>query len=116
MTKKGRVRGTKRVTFQGEKFDSLRERNRWLVLRDMEKRGTIVDLRRQVPFPLFGKDGPILTPTGRVMRYVADFTYTEIKTGSEPVDVVEDAKGWATDVYKIKRAILAAQGVEVRET
>ncbi|WP_305968311.1 MULTISPECIES: DUF1064 domain-containing protein [unclassified Mameliella] len=111
-----RVQGAKRVQCQGQTFHSIRERDRWLVLRDEQKRGRISDLRRQVPFPMFGKDGPILTPTGQQMRYIADFVYLDHRIGVEPVEVVEDAKGWATDVFKIKKAILAAQGVEVTET
>ena len=39
---KRRVRGTKRVTLQGLKFDSIRERDQWLLLRDRQKRGEIL--------------------------------------------------------------------------
>ena len=107
---KGRVRGAKRVTIQGQKFDSVRESERWLILRDREKRGEIKNLRRQVPIELHGRKGPILTPTGKVMLYLADFVYDDLISLRE---VIEDAKGWQTDVSKMKLAILAADGVEV---
>ena len=54
----------------------------------------------------------IRTPTGRVAHYVADFIYIDNRTGLE---VIEDAKGYPTPEYKLKRAILAAQGVQIVE-
>lgn len=111
--KRGRVRGTQKTVVDGIKFDSKREAKRWSELQLLERAGEISNLQRQVPFPLFGRDDPIQTPTGRQMRYIADFVYTDNRLSG--ATVVEDAKGWATDVYKIKKAILAAQGVEVKE-
>ncbi|MBO9430595.1 DUF1064 domain-containing protein [Sulfitobacter sp. R18_1] len=110
---KGRVRGTKRVTVGEIDFDSQREANRFGELRHLERAGIIENLRLQVPFELQGKDGPILTPTGRVMIYKADFVYFDKRINAE---VVEDSKGHPTDTFIMKKAILAAQGVEVVET
>lgn len=107
---KGRVRGTKRICVQGIQFDSKKEADRFGDLRNLERAGIISDLKLQVPFELHGKDGPILAPTGKVMTYRADFQYFDKRIG---VTVIEDAKGWATDTFKMKQAILAAQGVEV---
>lgn len=107
---KGRVRGTKRVTVQGIKFHSVRESKRWLLLRDREKRGEIMELQLQVPILLQGQNGPILTPTGRQMIYKADFQYFDNVALRW---VIEDAKGHETDTFIMKRAILAAMGVEV---
>jgi hypothetical protein len=107
---KGRVRGTQRVTVQGIKFDSKREANQYLLLRDQEKRGEIRGLRLQVPFMLLGKYGPILTPTGRTMTYRADFVFWDVLQARERV---LDAKGHQTDVSVMKLAIMAAQGVQV---
>jgi ethanolamine ammonia-lyase small subunit len=103
-------RNAKRVTIDGINFDSKAEARRWVYLRDLEQKGEISNLKRQVPIVLCGRDGPILTPTGRKMTYRADFTY--IKDGET---VVEDVKGFANDVYPIKKAILAAQGVNIVE-
>lgn len=103
-------KNSKRTFAHGFWFDSKKEAKRWGELLLLEKAGQISDLKRQVRIQLIGRDGPILTPTGRVMVYKADFTYNE---GGQLV--VEDAKGYAADIYLIKKAILAAQGVNVRE-
>ncbi|MFG6599366.1 MULTISPECIES: DUF1064 domain-containing protein [unclassified Sulfitobacter] len=111
--KKGRVRGAKPMVVDGIKFHSRKEARRYGVLRQLERAGIIENLRLQVPYELQGQNGPILTPTGRKMIYKADFVYFDKRINAE---TVEDSKGWATDVFKIKKAILAAQGVEVVET
>jgi hypothetical protein len=108
---KGRVRGTKKTTVQGIKFDSKREANHWLLLRDRQDKGEIANLRTQVPYELHGRDGPILTPTGKVMRYIADFVYVD--WGLHGKEIIADAKGYQTDVSKMKMAILAAQNITV---
>ena len=89
-----------------------REARRWAQLLMLQKAGEIDDLKRQVKIALMGRDSPILTPTGRQMHYVADFVYRDRRTGET---VTEDAKGFAVEVYRLKRAILAAQGVRVVE-
>lgn len=95
----------------GNRFDSKAELRRWRQLQLLALAGEITDLERQVKIPLLGRDGPILTPKGRQMHYIADFVY--IEKGDR---VVEDCKGYASEVYAMKKAILAAQGVEVRES
>lgn len=108
--RKGRVRGTIPAEVDGIKFDSKGEAQRWQELNILAGTGQITELRRQVPITLQGQDGPILTPTGRPMRYVADFTYRN-RAGRE---VIEDFKGFMTEVFLIKKAILAAQGITLR--
>ena len=110
----GRIKGAIRTELDGLFFDSRREARRWAILSMMAKAKPplISDLKRQVKIPLHGRDGPILTLGGKQMTYVADFTYTDAKTGAE---VVEDAKGHKTEKYLMKKAILAAQGVTIRE-
>jgi len=101
------------VFVDGIRFDSKREAKRWQELKLLERAGEISDLERQVSIDLLGRDGPILTDSGkRVRRYVADFRYFDHKLGAH---VIEDAKGFPTAEYKIKRAILAAMGVEIKE-
>ena len=66
------------------------------------KAGEISDLRLQVPYELT----PTIKLNGETFRgikYVADFVYKD-KQGNE---VVEDAKGMRTDVYKMKRKLMA---------
>lgn len=100
------------VYVAGIRFPSKREANRWAELQLLERAGEIAQLRRQVPIAMEGQTGPILTPTGRKAKYVADFSYVDTKSGAW---VIEDAKGFQTEAYKLKRAILAAMGVHIRE-
>ncbi len=103
--------GAKRTKVDGMSFDSKGEAKRFLALQLLEMSGSIKDLERQVKIPLEGRDGPILTPTGRQMTYVADFAYTEGNAR-----VIEDFKGHATDVFKVKEAILRAMGITIKVT
>lgn len=98
----------KKVARWGITFDSAFEARRYGKLRLQERAGLIRDLRRQVSIPLLGRDGPLVSAKGRHLRYVADFVYVEASTGAE---IVEDTKGFETKDFKLKRAILAAQGV-----
>lgn len=104
--------GARRTKIGDESFDSRREARRFADLQMLCRGGEIRDLKRQVKIPLIGRDGPILTPTGRKACYVADFTYFDCRSGA---DVIEDAKGFRTPEYLLKRAILAAMGIQVRE-
>ena len=66
-------------------------------------------------FPLEGRNGPLLfVPSGRTAVYVADFVYEDRRLGW--AQVIEDSKGFETPEFRIKRAVLAAQGIEVRLT
>lgn len=106
--------GAIKTTIDGIKFDSMREARRWGELRLMERAGEIRNLRRQVRIPMEGRDGPILTPTGRHAVYVADFVYEDRRLNW--AEVIEDAKGHPTPEFRLKRAILAAQGKEIKLT
>ena len=91
------------------RFDSVREAERYAVLRARELAGEIADLRRQVAFPL-----NVTRPDGHtetVCRYIADFVWFE--AGRR---VVADAKGMRTEVYGLKRKWMRAQyGIEILE-
>lgn len=95
----------------GIRFDSKKEARGWAQLQLLQRAGEISGLERQVKIALIGRNGPILTPKGRQAHYVADFAY--IEKGSR---IFEDSKGFRTPEYLLKRAILAAQGIEIRET
>lgn len=101
----------KRTTVDGITFDSKREADRYLVLKSMEEDGDIEGLRRQVRYelvPAFDVDGKHYRP----VFYVADFVYSE--NGHE---VIEDVKGVVTDVYRLKRKLVAYRyGLNIRET
>lgn len=104
--------GAQRETVDGITFDSKREAGRWLDLRTLERAGKIRDLRRQVPIELEGRDGPLLTRTGKTMRLTVDFSYFDVALG---LTVYEDAKGLPTRDYEVRKAVAAAQGVEISE-
>ena len=96
----------------GIRFDSMKEARRWGQLRILEKAGEIRNLKRQVRITLEGKDGPLrFVPSGRTAVYVADFTYEDRRLNW--ATVIEDSKGHETPEFKLKRAVLAAQGIEV---
>lgn len=91
----------------GIRFASRKEAARYRELRLLEQAGAIQDLHLQVPFVLLPK-----SQYGRAVKYIADFVY--IQGGKQ---VVEDAKGYRTDVYKLKRRLMAELlGIEIKET
>lgn len=111
--KRGNKYGAVKTVVDGRTFDSKKEAMRYADLTMMQRAGLISDLELQVSIPLQGRDGPLVSDSGRRLRYVADFTYRETDTGHF---VVEDVKGHRTKTYLLKRSILAAQGIEVVET
>ena len=95
----------RKTVIDGIRSDSKREAERWCELRLLEKAGRIENLRRQVAFELIPK-----SRHGRSIRYIADFVYLE-----NGETVIEDAKGVRTDVYRLKKRLMAEQGKEIRE-
>lgn len=103
-------------TLDGQKFDSLKEKDRYYVLLMKQKAGIIVNLRRQVHFELLpaiyvDEEVQLKTKTKVVQRclfrpteYVADFVYEE-----DGQEVVEDVKAshWFQDpVYRLKKKMM----------
>ncbi len=98
----------KKPVYDGMTFDSMAEAERYklLLLREaaheivgwiyIEAAPTSVAAARQQRFPLRGYHG------GKVSTYVADFVYKENATGTI---VVEDYKGYKTDIYKLKKKL-----------
>ena len=100
--------GAVKTEVDGIMFDSKHEASRYQELRLLEQAGEIANLRLQVPYILFPKN-----EHGRALKYIADFVYND-DTGAL---VVEDAKGHSTDVYKIKRRLMAElKGIKIKET
>lgn len=108
--KKSKYRNTK-VTYGGIKFDSRRELERWLELRQMEKAGKIRGLERQKAFVLIDK-----SKYGRQIVYKCDFSYLEAPSGAK---IVEDVKSPITQknpVYRLKKRLLAERyGIVIHE-
>lgn len=103
--------GNKKTTVFGRTFDSKREAERYLVLRSMESKGEISDLRCQVEYELIPAQKKSDGKTERSTKYIADFTYQ--KNGKT---VVEDTKGFRTREYILKRKLMLFRySIEVKE-
>ena len=116
---------------RGIRFQSIKEKDRYLELMQALREGAIYDLRLQEEYIL---QPAYTTPEGvriRAIKYLADFTYKVHRTEHMPMisrrdmdawralpegaKVIEDAKGCRTDQYKIKRKMMANLGYEIRE-
>ena len=121
---KGNKYGNHKVTVDGITFDSKHEATRYLELKALEKAGKISLLERQKRFVLIPSqyEPDTIGPRGGKRKgklleheccYVADFVYYD----EEAKDfVVEDAKGYRTPEYVIKRKLLLwLRGYQIRE-
>lgn len=89
----------KKIIYDGIKFDSIKEKNRYIELKLLERAGLIKDLKLQYEFEL--QPTFILNKKKiRKISYIADFYYFDNKLNDY---VIEDTKGMRTDVYKIKK-------------
>ena len=82
------------------KFDSKKEANRYCELKLLLKAREISHLELQPKFELaegFRYQGKKY----QAINYIADFKYIE----KDGVEVVEDVKGFKTDVYNIKKKL-----------
>jgi hypothetical protein len=93
------------ITIDGLRFDSQAEARRWQQLKLLERAGVILELQRQVTFPIAWNGI-------KICDYRADFVYREAATGEQ---VIEDVKGVLTPEYRIKAKLMAAQGLPVTE-
>lgn len=86
----------------GRWFDSAAEAERYRQLKRMEQAGLVERIECQVRFPLVVNGTPIAA-------YLADFRYAVLDPHGRAVKVVvEDVKGMVTDVYALKRKLMAA--------
>jgi hypothetical protein len=104
----------KKITHNGEIFDSKKEYKRYTELLTLQKAGVINSLERQVKFLLIpaqrDKDKKLLE---RECSYYADFVYKDTQTGDT---IVEDTKGVRTAEYIIKRKLmLFVLGIRIKE-
>lgn len=110
--------GAEKVLWRGERFDSRKELERYIVLLDRQKRGEIRNLERQKKFLLIPKQtdrsGKVLE---REISYIADFVY-EQRDPEKLADerIIEDVKGYKTKEYIIKRKLfLYVYGERIKE-
>lgn len=107
----------------GIQFDSKREAERFMELKELEAKGKIHDIKMQVKFVLIPaqkepdtvgvKGGKIKGRTlEREASYIADFTYFT-KDGTF---IVEDVKGVRTPEYILKRKMMLYMcGIRIKE-
>ncbi|MDU7141448.1 MAG: DUF1064 domain-containing protein [Anaerococcus vaginalis] len=89
----------KKTIVDGIPFDSLKEARRYKELKLLERRKAISCLELQPSFELI----PKLIHNGKTIRkviYKADFKYFD---NNKKIWIVEDVKGFKTDVYKLKK-------------
>lgn len=119
--------GNRKTIVNGIEFDSRKEAVRYQELRLLERAGKISGLRLQEKFILIPsqreastevyKSGPQKgrRKPGKLLEkeciYIADFCY--IQNGET---VAEDAKGYRTEVYRIKKKLMLERyGIQIRE-
>jgi len=93
-----------KCTYNGIKFDSIGERDRYKVLELRVKAGEIFGLKTQVRF--------VLNVNGiKVCNYIADFTYYEKDNYNI---IVEDFKGVITGLFTLKKKLMkAVHGIDI---
>ena len=91
----------KKITWNGETFDSKKEFYRYQELLLLQRAGKISNLERQVKIPLMpsqkDENGKVIE---RAVTYIADFVYFDTEQNKT---IVEDAKGVRTPEYILKR-------------
>ena len=88
------------IEYNNIKFDSIKEKNRYVGLKQLEDLGVIKDLKLQVKFEL-QPSYKYQDKTIRAINYYADFTYKE-----NDKLIVEDTKGFKTKEYLLKKKLL----------
>lgn len=101
----------KKIVIDGIPFPSQKEGKRYIELKAMRDSGQITDLRLQVPYTLIPAFN-LGKKRYRKMEYIADFVY--MKDGQQ---IVEDTKGYKTEIYKIKKKLMAyIYQIEIKES
>lgn len=102
----------KKIIIDGIKFDSKKEGKRYEELKLLEKANLIKNIQLQVKYELQPKY-KINNKTIRAINYIADFVYYDNEKNQL---IVEDSKGYRTDVYKIKKKLFEYRyGIEIKE-
>lgn len=104
--------GNHRVKLDGISFASGREAGRYQQLKALEGAGFIARLELQPRFPLYAHGPDVHMSRTQIGAYVADFRYLD-ELGRT---VIEDAKGFRTELYKWKKKHVEAQyGIVITE-
>ena len=92
----------KKVDYDGHRFDSTKEKNRYIELKDLEAKGIIEGLKIQPEYELQEKFKDKQGKAIRNITYKADFCYYDTRTKE---NIVEDVKSPYTakdKVYRLK--------------
>ena len=106
----------KKCFFDGKKFDSIAECERYVILKDKQKRGLIYGLECQKRFTVIDAqkhDGKRVQET----VYVADFAYYDSFTKKLVVeDVKGSKKGAAYQIFVLKKKLMLQRyGIWINE-
>ena len=123
---KGKKYNNTKIECEDGKFDSKKEYQRWLVLKDAEAQGMITDLQRQVKFvliPAVTEDYVVHLKTKDKIKtrtlqlaicYTCDFAY--YKNGEYIVSDVKASPKMLPKEYVLKKKILfALKGILIKE-
>ncbi len=97
----------KKTIIKGIEFSSIKESERFLELSQWQKEDRIRDLKLQPTFVLQKGFVDLQGRKHRPITYIADFMYWE--PGNPEFMIVEDVKGFSTEVYKIKKKLFLYQ-------
>ena len=105
--KKSSKFGAKKTIVDGITFDSKWESERYGQLKAMERGGIVTDLKLQVKYDIVINDI-------KICKYIADFVYKEESPDGEIKEIVEDAKGFETPEFKLKKKLMkAVHGIDI---
>lgn len=123
---KGKKYNNKKTVVDNIEFDSKKEAQRWIVLKEAEAQGVITDLQRQVKFELIPavreeyvvhlktKDKIKTRTLQLAICYTCDFTYC--KDGEYIVSDVKASPKMLPKEYVLKKKILfALKGILIKE-
>ena len=125
---KGRKYNNTKVEIDGIKFDSKKESQRYLVLKDAQEKGIITNLQRQVRYELIPpikedyvvhlktKDKMATRTLQLAITYTCDFKYE--KDGETIVEDVKASPSYVAldKVYILKRKMMfALKGIRIKE-
>lgn len=116
---------SRKVTVDGDTYDSMKEYRRFKELSLLERAGAIRNLKRQVKYVLIPAQREFTTEIdkkgnfkkGKLLErecaYIADFVYLDMSTCRM---TVEDTKGYRTKDYIIKRKLMLwVHGIQIKE-
>ena len=87
-----------RTIVDGVTFASKREAHRYMDLKLLLRGGKITDLKLQAEYP-------VVVNGKQICKYISDFQYYDKE---RKCIVVEDSKGIATPLYRLKRKLVEA--------